>query len=492
MLSIDEIAREEGLQSDNPETNPPVVDTAANGDLSITYPDRFIRFTVKSISKQTRELNCVISVDFKPDPAAPQRTLLADTRLNLMSASAKQGVARSLKARRQEEWPAMIEEVAAAVHDNWQSDEPAVLLEDIEDPGPTEYLVKPFLQTGEHTVIFGKGGSGKSLAADATGLTVASNTTVIPGLESMSTGPALYLDWERTSKPHRRRFQALKVGAGISECRTLHYKRMTGLLADAADDIKRYVGEHGIELVIADSVGMACGGLISDEAAVIAYFNAARVIGATWLSIAHVRNDESNGRPIGSQYWYTQPQGGTYELIGDTEEGQNTLHLTLIHRKTNDERNPTLAWRVTFDQGRITFAKADPVEVATDQRKLPVSVRLKAALLGENNRTAKELAEELGIPADQIINGLKRSPTFFGKIGSGRPQRWALLVKPQPELPRQNKQLSDNSGGLLSGDTPLRGDVTVNDNSPEAPVRNTLGNTPESVTPSTPEPEVQV
>ena len=466
--SIDEIARDEGFQSDNPETNPPGVDVAANGNLSITYADRYIQFIVKSIAKRTSEFNCVLSVVFKPDPDAPQRTLLADTRLNLMSTTGKQGVVRSLKARREgEEWPAMMEEVAALIQDNWQSGEPAVLLEDVEDPGPTAYLVKPFLQTDEHTVIFGKGGHGKSFEVAATGLSVATNTVVIPGLEPQTTGPILYLDWERSKIPHRRRFQGLKAGVGIDVCQSFHYKRMTGLLADAAEDIKRYVDEHGIVLLIADSVGPACGGMISDEPAVIAYFNAARVIGQTWLSIAHVRNDESNGRPIGSQYWFTQPQGGVYELIGQSQEGQNTLGLTLIHRKTNDELNPTLAWDVTFDEGRVTFAKADPADTVADQRTLPISVRVRAALREQDNRTTAELTEDLRVPVDQIINALKRSPKWFTKIGAGRPQRWALATwREEPELSRQSRQLSDNPGGLLSGGTPLRGGATVNDNSP--------------------------
>jgi len=451
---IKQVAAELGLQPDDPETNLPSVDTTASGDIVITYHDRSIRWLAKSMSKQSREFNCVISVQFKPDPNRPARSLLADTRLNLMSTSGKQGVVRSLKARRDEEWAAMVEEVAAAIQDNWISGEPMIRLIDAEDIGPTVYVIDPFLQKDEHTVLFGDGGGGKSVTALATGLSFATGELVIPGFQPKEKAPVMYLDWERTRHPHRRRLAGLLAGMGITECPDLHYKRMIGQLADSADEIKHLADQEGIKLILADSVGMAVGGEISDESSVMGYFNAARYIGQTWLSVAHVPKNESNGRPIGSQYWYTQPQGGTYEMLGESEEEQNTLSVTMIHRKTNDRRNSTLAWTVTFDD-KIVYKSANPLEATTDQQKIPLFVRVRAALLTQSNRTAKEIADELGTSENSVGNLLRNNPAAFHKTTLGRPFRYAVTSNLNPPVESSGTTVDS---GVSTNDPPLRGE----------------------------------
>ena len=218
---------------------------------------------------------------------------------------------------------------------------------------------------------------------------------------------------------------------------------------------------------------MAVGGEISDEPAVMGYFNAARVIGGTWLSVAHVPKAEHGGKPIGSQYWYTQPQGGTYEMLGETEEGQNTLNLTVIHRKTNDERNPTLAWEVTFDPDAITFRKADPLSTTTDTRKLPPLVRIQDCLGREGALTVAEIKEKTGVAQAQATNVLKRAPDTFVKVGAGRPQRWGLVDQSQRELSDKTRQLSSDPGGELSTAPPKGGGAS--DNTPGKPYRTDIG-----------------
>ncbi|MDA1258796.1 MAG: AAA family ATPase [Chloroflexi bacterium] len=447
MKSIDEIAREAGFERDELAATEPQVATATNGDISVTFPDRFIRFTAQAIDRRTREFNVVLTIQFKPDPNRPARRLLADTRVNLMSQSAKEGLARSLAKRRDEEWPALIEDFSAAVQDNWSPGDPAVVLTTVTDPGPTQYLVSPLLQLDEHTVIFGQGGGGKSVTGLAIAIAYAVGRSIIPGLDVQGSGGTLYLDWERSALAHRRRAASMLAVMGRSDCPNLHYRRMHGLLADSADDIKRYCGLHGIGLIVTDSVGMACGGEINEEAAVLGYFNAARVIGGTWLSIAHVAKAESNGKPIGSQYWYTQPQGGTYEMLGESTEGESTLHLTMIHQKTNDHRNPTMAWAVDFANGQIVYRRADPVDATTDTRKLPIAMRIADVLGSDGALTAAEIAERTGTPVQQITTALNRGTKRFVKVGGGRPQRWGLMA---PNNHDNYHDLSDSNGGVIT------------------------------------------
>ena len=52
-----DIMLEKGLQHDDSPTNEPDVNVAANGDMNVTYPERFLRFNVTSISKQRRKFD---------------------------------------------------------------------------------------------------------------------------------------------------------------------------------------------------------------------------------------------------------------------------------------------------------------------------------------------------------------------------------------------------------------------------------------------------
>ena len=459
---IKQVAAELGLQPDDSPTSEPQVDVAANHDVTVAYPDRFLRFVVTSISKQKRRYDAFVTVLFKPVPDRPARRLIADTHVDLSSTNSKAGVVRSLKNLRQEEWATMIEEVASAVQDNWQPGEAAVRLEDVPNPGAIQYLVQSLLQVDEHTVIFGPGGSGKSITVLAIGLSVATSQMFVPKLAPQIQGPVLYLDWERSASPHRLRYTQLLAGLGISGTRDFHYRRMVGSLTDSAEEIKHYCAEHGIVLCIADSVGMAVAGEISDEPAVMGYFNAARYIGGTWLSIAHVPKGEGNKKPIGSQYWYTQPQGGTYEIQGETPEGSSILSLTMIHQKTNDERNATLGWTVQFGDGRVKSANADPLDTTTDMSTIPLIRRVTAVLL-ENPaaRSTQAIADEVGSSNNAIGNLFRGSSDQFVVIGAGKPQLWQLKSDRIPPV----ESGGNTSGiGVSTNDPPLRGEGLMETN----------------------------
>ena len=465
---IKQVAAELGLQPDDSPTSEPQVDVAANHDVTVAYPDRFLRFVVTSISKQKRRYDAFVTVLFKPVPDRPARRLIADTHVDLSSTNSKAGVVRSLKNLRQEEWATMIEEVASAVQDNWQPGEAAVRLEDVPNPGAIEYLVQSLLQVDEHTVIFGPGGSGKSITVLAIGLSVATLKVFVPTLEPQAQGPVLYLDWERSASPHRLRYTQLLAGLGISGTRDFHYRRMVGSLTDSAEEIKHYCAEHGIVLCIADSVGMAVAGEISDEPAVMGYFNAARYIGGTWLSIAHVPKEEAHGKPIGSQYWYTQPQGGTYEIQGETPEGSSILSLTMIHQKTNDERNKTLGWNVQFGNDEVRYTNADPLDTTTDLSKIPLIVRVKRAFSEDSTpRSAKAIGEEIGSSENSVGNLFRNTPDTFVILGKGKPKLWGLLTDRLPPV-----ETSGYTSGLeVSTYPPLKGEGSV-DTIPQYEIEN--------------------
>ena len=58
-------------------------------------------------------------------------------------------------------------------------------------------------KSGRALFVVAPYGSGKSITVLAIGLSVATLTTFVPKLDPKIKGPVLYLDWERSSRPHR-------------------------------------------------------------------------------------------------------------------------------------------------------------------------------------------------------------------------------------------------------------------------------------------------
>jgi hypothetical protein len=139
----------------------------------------------------------------------------------------------------------------------------------------------------------------------------------------------------------------------------------------------------------------------------------------------------------------------------------------MIHQKTNDERNATLGWNVRFADGMVRYANADPMDTATDVGKIPNHRRIAAVLTGYDDLTVSEIVEKAGLPridASIATNELKRQGHLFVMIGTGRPQRWAVLDKLQRELSDNSRQLSTNTGGEIVRGTPIGS--PIDDNSP--------------------------
>src|SRR6185503_17596654 len=75
--------------------------------------------------------------------------------------------------------------------------------------GATRHLVGKILLAEETNVIFGDGGSGKSLFALALAVAVATGTDLPAGLRPAAAAPVLYLDWESCLEEHQDRLAAL-------------------------------------------------------------------------------------------------------------------------------------------------------------------------------------------------------------------------------------------------------------------------------------------
>jgi hypothetical protein len=357
-------------------------------------------------------------------------------RANLASLSAREGLVTKLnRIRPKIPWRDILEEVCRETAEQLRAGAPTVQL--VPARGTVERrLVDKLLLDGETNVVFSDGGAGKSFLALAIAVAVATGKPLPAGLTPRRSGPVLYLDWESIEAEHQERLAGLLSGLGVSAPVPIFYRRMVGALADEAPTLRAEVARCGAVLVIADSLGPACGAEPEGADAAIRALNALRSIAPARLVLAHVSklhaDQKGATRPFGSVYVMNLPRN-VWELRKGEEDEGDTLTIGAYHRKTNRGRLlPPFALRFEFGENGTRLQAADiGQDTGLRGRAGPGYAILGALRPGA--KTIGELAEELEASEQSVKQALYRLEKT-GKVvrvgdpghGPGRPVRWGL------------------------------------------------------------------
>ena len=430
--------------------------------LKFIWENDGLEMRVESPVRDHRVFEVKISLEQHIEAEQKPRPLIAQSRMNIESLSAKENLTRMLTRKIDRDWAGRIQQVSALWQEFLPAGEPMVWLNQVEDPGAPEYHLKPILERNEHTVIYATRGSTKSMFGLAVLISVADSQKILPSV--IAGGPpvrALVLDWETSKQAHRRRYGQLLAGIGQKKLASnIAYKHMSSPLSNTVDEIRKLVTQHNIELIMADSGGMAVGGQISDEQAVLAYFAATRRIGGTWLTITHT--PKAGTTAIGSQYWESQPSG-VWEMVKDQEESENTVSCALINRKSRDDQMfAPLSFRLEFGNGHIRYHYADPTATPEIERKLKPRARTVAFLKQENRPlTVREVAEGLDLPEKVVRNTLDSGTgKVFIRTSRNRPYTFGLMASSEIENNRLLKTSTQKST-VKSDNPPPKGGVGV-------------------------------
>jgi DNA-binding transcriptional ArsR family regulator len=212
---------------------------------------------------------------------------------NLLSSSWRKGLAAALAQKFRTDWAELIDDLCVAVVQEYRTPPRAVLLWDIpEDDLRPVWHLEPVLPLDVPTVLYGDGGTGKSLLAMGLAAQIASGKPVIPGTQPVPqdlVGPVVYLDWEDDPDEHRRRLARICEGHGIDGRPPVHYIRMVQPLAGAASDVAQQVEELGAVALVLDSLAHAAGSDPWRDEPNLEVFRALRSIGKTALDLLRQR-----------------------------------------------------------------------------------------------------------------------------------------------------------------------------------------------------------
>ena len=383
--------------------------------------------------------------------------------INILSPRAKQDIALLLDKRwalnpnREHgyEWYDIIEKVSDMVITAYRQGEKEVLIEAGARNGsaPPNYLVEPLLWEGQPTLLFTRGGMGKTWVAQIISLVCALPWRDNPlGLKIDKQVNVLYLDYEANRASFDWRTQRLVSGNDLPVVPII-YRRCFRPFTEDYEVIQGMVDRYKIGLIVVDSVGIAAakGMEMKDARTATAMYECLRQLGVAALLIHHTSKGKSlpgeTKTSFGTVYFENEARSVIY-LLNEYGADHNVMDLGFINTKTNDvPKFKPFAWRLKFlvDKGPVKVENASIREMATATEHLKVHQRLQDILSDGTPRTVKELADAVGKSADVVRTVLKRFkhpdgvPSLFVAFGRN-PETWANAANIEMEMPSRDNE----------------------------------------------------
>ena len=376
----------------------------------------------RNIKRTSGELHADLLVKCKFKGVKTVNGTLHTTRFNMTATRTKVDIARYLESRTPGidiDWAYLLEQLCQRVVEAELVGTP--LLRVGQDPLPEvshQYALDPTVPKGVVSLLYGPGGSGKSIVALAGAISVIVGREIIPGLVPGMKGPVLYLDWETDHYVVNERVQYIAKGCGIEPPSILYMRCNRTLLSDA-DRFADIVREEGVVFVIIDSAGMAMGasgerGDANDST--LQLFAACRLMNTTVQVIDHVSKAELSvggkvrGRmPYGSVF-KTNLARSSWEVRNTTEAGDSWVSTTLMHTKANDSAlHSPIGLRIDWDSDGIRFSGDETA--ALSARPLTLAERIREEL-ELDPRSTEELSAELNTHPALLRSVLQANKDF--------------------------------------------------------------------------------
>lgn len=276
----------------------------------VPLPSGTVKIIFSEISRSRQSFETILNVQLKHNedglmPAFEQR-------IDLNSASAVSNLATALNSaygnkKEGYNWVLILNKAANAIKKLLASEKKPLAINGQEFTEEV-FLLKPFLEKGTSTMLFGDGSTGKTyfallmVATSHLGRTFFGHQT-----QKIKT---LFLDYEDTYNGFVNRMHYIANGMGVSITDiqdSIQYYKPEGSLRDESEIIAKMVEDGRYDLIIIDAGADATGGSPMDEKAVLDMFNALNRIDCTKLIIHHepkkTEGLDADKSYYGTTYW---------------------------------------------------------------------------------------------------------------------------------------------------------------------------------------------
>src|SRR5215218_2046475 len=299
----------------------------------------------------------------------------------------------------------------------------AVRFSDMKLPGPRRYLLKELVLAAYVTLLYGDGGVAKSLLALALAVAISGGSTKWLGRE-VENCPVLYVDFELDAEEQTRRVHQLCRGQDLdTPSDNLLYMSALGhpakdAFAAALDACK----EHGVGLMVVDSLGPALQGDAEAARDVIGFFQKS-IEPFRAEDVAVLIIDHQSRLQAGQSYQSKGAFGSVFKTnlarsviqAQATERGEGTLTVRLRQKKHNfGPLAEPFGVKLSFSEEAVSLeaVELDASELA-EEATLNATDRVKLAL-ETGPAYPWEIAEYTGLALKTVKNtltGLRKQGT---------------------------------------------------------------------------------
>ena len=221
---------------------------------------------------------------------------------------------------------------------------------------PVQWLARPSFVNGG-TIVFAPPGRGKSY------ISLVAAVSIDAGLQNIweidQPHRTAYVNLERSRQSLASRLGAVNTALGLRSDRPLIMLNARGrMLADLAPTIRRAISEHGIKLIILDSISRATTGNLNDNSPANSVIDILNSLGCAYIAIGHT-SKASEDRIFGSIHWEAGADV-VLKLTTDRNEDTGRLAVGMKITKANDIAPSKKLDVVTLDfnkNGLTTIAK---------------------------------------------------------------------------------------------------------------------------------------
>jgi len=326
------------------------------------------------------------------------------------------------------DWSTLLEQLCFYTLERMRRGEPVVVLQPGDEIKPPEYLLEPLILKNNPVIIFGDPGSAKSTMA-----LILSQIMAHPddnfGLDI--TPPShdvkcLYLDYETDEDTLKWLLTKLQRGMGLPRA-ALPYRRCAMPLAQDLDQIHRHIHDTGAEVIIIDSLGLACAGDLKDPQVALAFFSALRQIRITSLILAHTaKNPETKKKTIFGSVFFEAQARSIWEVWKRQDVGEDEMDIALFNRKPPPFQKlfPPVGMHIDFGLDTISVSQAQPRTIIEFLAGLSTQMQIQE-VLKHGAMSTKEIPDALGTTrgaADSAIKRLKDKGKIVKVI-----DKWGLV-----------------------------------------------------------------
>lgn len=344
-----------------------------------------------------------VSGEVSVTSTAPTGGLVHVARVNLLSTRSLSEYAGHVAKRAPQtsaDWQQLLAIAARETVQRFRRGDPAILLRDVVPADDAGHILPPLAVARMPTILFGDGGSAKSMLALAAAASIQTGQPYL-GLTPTTVTTVGYLDWEMDGNEHRQRLARL-CGDDLPG---IVYVPCSRPLADDVDRIRREIIRHDIGYLIVDSVGLACDGPPEAAEVAIRFFGALRELGLGSLLVAHVNRSGDTDRPFGSAFWHNGGRLSWYTKLEADIGGATTVGL-FCKKANTGPKAPPMGYRIDWGE-QIAISRTDVRDIPDLAAHVSVRYRIQAAVAGKA-QTIADIAAALDVPVDTVKKAIDR------------------------------------------------------------------------------------